>query len=110
VSRDDDARLDDISAAIDAISRHRLRGDLSDGLVFDAVRVRLIEVGEAVKGLSREARELSPHTPWSDIARMRDLLTHRYFDTSHAVISHTVDRDLPSLAEAVAIVRRDLPR
>ncbi len=26
-------------------------GDLSDGLVFDAVRIRLLEIGEAVKAL-----------------------------------------------------------
>lgn len=110
MSRDDAARLDDITAALDAISRHRARGDLADGLVFDAVRVRLIEVGEAVKGLSSEARGLAPDIPWGDVARMRDLLTHRYFDTSHAVVAHTVERDLSTLGRAVDDVRRRLPR
>ena len=33
-------RLADIQAAIDAIRSHLRRGDLSDGLVFDAIRVR----------------------------------------------------------------------
>jgi hypothetical protein len=42
-------RLADIQAAIDAIRSHLQRGDLSDGLVFDAVRIRLLEIGEAVK-------------------------------------------------------------
>jgi hypothetical protein len=40
-------RLDDIQAAIDAIRAHLQRGDLSDGLVFDAVRIRLLEIGAA---------------------------------------------------------------
>jgi uncharacterized protein with HEPN domain len=44
-------RLADIQAAIDAIRSHLQRGDLSDGLVFDAVRIRLLEIGEAVKAL-----------------------------------------------------------
>lgn len=44
-------RLADIIAAIEAIRLHLAKGDLSDGLVFDAVRVRLIEIGEAVKAL-----------------------------------------------------------
>jgi hypothetical protein len=44
-------RLADIQAAIDAVRSHLLRGDLSDGLVFDAVRIRLLEIGEAVKAL-----------------------------------------------------------
>jgi hypothetical protein len=45
-------RLADIQAAIDAIRSHLQRGDLSDGLVFDAVRIRLLEIGEAVKAQS----------------------------------------------------------
>ena len=51
MSRRDRQRLEDISAAIDPIAAHLQRGDLSDGLVFDAVRVRLIEIGEAVRAL-----------------------------------------------------------
>jgi hypothetical protein len=35
-------RLADIQAAIDAIRSHLQRGDLSDGLSFDAVRIRLL--------------------------------------------------------------------
>ncbi|WP_276963970.1 hypothetical protein [Ferrimicrobium acidiphilum] len=53
-SRHDDERLTDIIDAIDAIRSHLARGDLSDGLIFDAVRVRLIEIGEAVKALDPE--------------------------------------------------------
>lgn len=43
----DAQRLADIQAAIDAIHSHLQRGDLTDGLVFDAVRIRLLEIGEA---------------------------------------------------------------
>jgi hypothetical protein len=35
--------LRDILAAAEAISAHLQRGAITDGLVFDAVRVRLIE-------------------------------------------------------------------
>jgi len=49
VTRRDRQRLNDILAAVEAIRAHLERGDLDDGLVFDAVRVRLIEIGEAVK-------------------------------------------------------------
>ena len=43
----DAQRLTDIVVAIDAIRSHVERGDLTDGLVFDAVRIRLVEIGEA---------------------------------------------------------------
>ena len=101
MSRRDDERLDDVLAALAAIRDHLGRGDLSDGLVYDAVRVRLIEIGEAVKGLSAEVLATEPDLPWSEIARMRDHLAHRYFDTTHAIVASTVSQDLPQLRAAV---------
>jgi uncharacterized protein with HEPN domain len=101
LSRHDRQRLEDICAAIDAIAAHLQRGDLSDGLVFDAVRVRLIEIGEAVKALPENLLTSENQIPWSDIARLRDLLAHRYFDTSHSILQATVDHDLPALNAAI---------
>ena len=46
MSRQDEARLGDIVDAIAAIRGHLTRGDLHDGLVYDADRVRLIEIGD----------------------------------------------------------------
>jgi uncharacterized protein with HEPN domain len=90
-------RLADIQTAIDAIRSHLQRGDLSDGLIFDAVRIRLLEIGEAVKALPAELLDTQPSIPWRQIARMRDHLAHRYFDTAHAILQATVDDDLPEL-------------
>ncbi|WP_432510601.1 HepT-like ribonuclease domain-containing protein [Kineococcus sp. SYSU DK001] len=94
-------RLLDVRAALDAIGAHTRRGDLSDGLVFDAVRVRLIEIGEAVKALPDEVLAGEPSLPWSEIARMRDHLAHRYFDTTHSIVAATVSQDLPELRRAI---------
>ena len=69
MSRFDGQRLEDILAAIDAIRGHLDRGDLSDGLIFDAVRVRLIEIGEAVKALPTDLVATEPEIPWNEIAR-----------------------------------------
>jgi uncharacterized protein with HEPN domain len=100
--RRDSERLLDIREAVAAIRSHVARGPISDGLIFDAVRVRLIEIGEAVKLLPAELLAEEPTIPWADIARMRDRLAHRYFDTSHGIVSATVDRDLPLLERAVS--------
>ena len=94
-------RLADIQAAIDAIRSHVRRGGLSDGLIFDAVRIRLLEIGEAVKALPAELLDTQPSIPWRQIADMRDHLAHRYFDTAHAILQATVDDDLPELERAV---------
>ena len=100
MSRQDAARLTDIIEAIEAIRDHLTRGDLSDGLVYDAVRARLIEIGEAVKGVNAEFLDTEPQVAWSAIARMRDHLTHRYFDTDHAIVQDVVDNELGRLLEA----------
>jgi uncharacterized protein with HEPN domain len=102
-------RLADIQAAIDAIRSHLRRGDLSDGLVFDAVRIRLVEIGEAVKALPEDLLATQPSIPWRQIARMRDHLAHRYFDTAHAILQATVEEDLPDLERAIHALNLSLP-
>lgn len=101
MSRRDDERLADILASADAILSHLGRGSLDDGLVFDDVRVRLIEIGAAVKDISAEILATEPHIPWCDVAGMPDQLAHRYFDTAHGIVQATVDEDLPPLVAAV---------
>jgi len=94
-------RLSDIQAAIDAIHSHLERGTLADGLVFDAERIRLPEIGEGVKALPSELLDTQPGIPSLHIAGMRDHLAHRYFDTAHAILQATIDDDLPELESAV---------
>ena len=101
MSRHDEARLQDIIEAVDAIRSHLARGDLRDGMVYDAVRVRLIEIGEAVKAVDSGLLDSAPDVPWKEIARMRDHLAHRYLDTDHAIVQDVVDNDLAPLLDAV---------
>ena len=61
----DEQRLQDMLAAVDAIRVFTDRGDLSDGLIFDAVRIRLLEIGEAVKALPVALLDAEPTIPWS---------------------------------------------
>lgn len=48
--------------------------------------------------MSRNARQ---RLPWSEMARLRDHLTHRYFDTTHSIVAATVTQDLPELRRAI---------
>jgi uncharacterized protein with HEPN domain len=76
---------------------------------IDAVRIRLLEIGEAVKALPPELLATQPSIPWRQVARMRDHLAHRYFDTAHAILQATVDEDLPQLELAVQALTEALP-
>lgn len=110
MSRRDHERLAGILASADAILSHVGRGSLEDGLVFDAVRVRLIEIGEAVKDIGAETLATEPRIPWRDVAGMRDQLAHRYSDTAHGIVQATVDEDLPPLIAAVQRILAELGR
>lgn len=103
-------RLDDIRVACEAIMSHAARSGVPDDLVFDAIRIRLVEIGEAVKDLGEPTRRLEPGIPWAEIARMRDLLTHRYFDTTHAIVTATARNDIPELVAAVSRIQTRLGR
>ncbi len=71
------------------------------------MRVRLIEIGEAVKALPSDLLATEPDLPWAQVAGMCDRLAHRYFDTSHAILAATVEEDLPQVeAAALRLLQR----
>jgi uncharacterized protein with HEPN domain len=94
-------RLRDILNAVRVIERYRRRGSIEDDLVFDGYRMRLIEIGEAAKDLPTRLTSTEPDIPWREIARMRDHLSHRYFDTQREIVERVLTDDLEPLAAAV---------
>lgn len=105
MSRHTAERLQDIVTACEAIARYEKRIDCDDEIVFDAIRARLIEIGEAVKDLGVELAATEPGIPWTEIAGMRDYLAHRYFDTTHALVMTTARSDVPLRAAAIQRMR-----
>jgi uncharacterized protein with HEPN domain len=94
-------RLTDVTEAIAAINRHRARGDLDDPLVFDAVRMRLVEIGEAVGTLPAELLDTEPEVPWREVVAMRHTLAHHDYDTAIGILATTIDEDLGDLGAAI---------
>jgi uncharacterized protein with HEPN domain len=101
VSRSDSDLLEDIAEAITAIHAHLTHGPISVEIVMDAVAMRLLEIGEAVKSLSQVATAAEPDIKWADIAGIRDFLAHHYFATNPEIVQAAIDKDLPELVDAV---------
>jgi uncharacterized protein with HEPN domain len=102
--KDQIAYLDHIVDAIQDIQRYTSVGRdafVSDRMRQDAVIRKLEIIGEAVKNLSDEIKQLAPSTPWRKIAGMRDRLTHQYFGVDLGLVWTVVERDLPLLRTAV---------
>ena len=94
MSRSDPERLRDILECIEAIDRAeatvaRYPGDPDVAkIALDAVQSRVFTIGEAVKGLSLGLRQRYPDVPWSDMARMRDLIGHHYYKLDPQIVRH----------------------
>jgi uncharacterized protein with HEPN domain len=50
-----------------------------DNKTVDAVVRNLEIIGEAVKNLPEEIRDLRPEIEWKKVARFRDVVVHHYF-------------------------------
>jgi uncharacterized protein with HEPN domain len=73
----------------------------SDEKTQDAVVRQFEVVGEAAKKVSEAFRSQHPNVPWSQMAKMRDVLIHHYFGIDLSVVWETVQRDLPRLLSIV---------
>ena len=106
MSRSDVERLRDILDFVDAITRadatlRRYPEDADVALVaLDAVQYRVMAIGEAVKALSVPLRGAHPEVPWSDIARMRDLIGHHYYKLDPQIVRATIAEPIARLRAA----------
>ena len=67
----------------------------------DAVQRRLEIIGEAVKHLPKDLLEKYPDIPWRQVASMRDLLIHEYFNVSISQVWEVAERELPPLKATI---------
>jgi uncharacterized protein with HEPN domain len=115
VSRTDDQRLRDIVESIDAVDRADalLRAHPQDAEVeqvaLDAIHYRVFTIGEAVKALSSDLRAAHPEVPWSDIARMRDLIGHHYDKLDPQIVRATIGDPIARLRAACEAILAGSP-
>src|SRR3989344_8245772 len=99
--------LADIIQSIDLIAQYI--GNLDAEKFFntdylekqDAVAKRLEIIGEAVKNLSDDFKNIHPEIPWHKAAAMRNILIHEYFDIDHDLIWKTLTESLPEFKTAI---------
>jgi uncharacterized protein with HEPN domain len=60
-----------------------------------------------VKNLSPETRAAEPQIQWADIAGLRDLIAHEYFQIEIRRVLDIVERDLPPLEQAISRLLED---
>jgi len=76
----------------------------------DAIIRRLEIIGEAVKNLPMPFRSKYTDIPWKQIAGMRDILIHEYFDVDLVLTWRVVKQELPSIKKRLAAILNDTIR
>ena len=66
-----------------------------DRFLQDAIIRRLEIIGEAVKNLPTSFKAKHPDIPWRQMAGMRDVLIHEYFDVDLFLTWKVVKQELP---------------
>ena len=93
----DDERVTDALDAVRKIASWRGTRDSSDDMFRSAVLRELGVVGEAVNHLSKEYTSDRPGVRWRQIAGLRNVLVHEYWDTAWPLIERLLDEHLPTL-------------
>ena len=102
MSRSDAHRLADMLMAADEIAAIVRRGRHafdSDVVLRRAVERCLEIIGEASKAVSPALTEAHPEIPWSDMAKIRDRLSHHYHRVDPSQLWIIAAHDVPATSE-----------
>ncbi len=104
MSRSDVHRLADMLMAADEIAAIVQRG--RDAFDEDVVLRRAVErcleiIGEASKAMSSDVTDAHPDIPWSDMAKVRDRLSHHYHRIDPSQLWTMATQDVPVVVRLV---------
>lgn len=109
MTRADTQRIDDMLSATSEIADIVSRG--RDAYDHDIALRRAVErcleiLGESSKMVGADTRGEMEDVPWSDLARVRDRLSHHYHRIDPDQIWTIATADVPAVAEALRAWRR----
>jgi uncharacterized protein with HEPN domain len=77
------------------------RDFIEDDKTSSAVVRKLEIIGEASKNIPKEIRMKYKEVPWSDMAKMRDKITHFYFGVDYEIVWKVIKERLPTLKQQI---------
>jgi uncharacterized protein with HEPN domain len=84
------------------------RGEfLADEKTRSAVAFKIENIGEASKNVPKQIKAKYNDLPWTEMARMRDKITHFYFGINYEVVWAVVKKELPAIEPAIVKLLSD---
>ena len=117
----DDLIIDNLQSIIDSIELIEIRFSgiakaddfllSTDGvLILDSICMRLQVIGELLKKVHKidpMIWEGYPLIEWSNIMKLRDIISHHYDHVDHEIIYDICNNKIPALKRAVALIFKD---
>lgn len=106
LSESDVANLEEIKYALSHIELYvrpvkSLDELLHNNLIYDAVQMNFIIIGEASKRVSKKVREDNPQIDWKRIISYRNFVVHEYFGVDIKVLWGAITFELPKLKSEI---------
>jgi uncharacterized protein with HEPN domain len=101
-------RLHHMIEAAHAIEAYTARGRNAfdaDTAIQDAILYQIIVLGEAAKSVAKADADLTnelSEVEWSLLAKMRDRVAHRYWETDRELVWATATKDIPELSATLS--------
>ena len=70
----------------------------------------LVQIGEYVKRLSEELKNIHNTINWSGIAGLRDFIVHGYEKIEFEVLWRTLTKEVPALEDYLKSIKKELKR
>ncbi len=103
-----------IQDSIQKIFRFSLNLDTShhlyqDEVIFDAVLMNFVIIGESAARLTKELKDEAKHIPWKEIIAFRNIVAHNYFGVDPEEVFDIIKNHLPSLQKQIKKLIDDIP-
>lgn len=100
--------LDSITKIEKFIKNMNFEQFVKDEKTNNAVIHKLEIIGEATKNIPPDIRNKYKEIPWSDMAKIRDKISHFYFGIRYEIIWKVVKKRLPQLKPVIKKILNDL--
>ena len=81
-------------------------------MLLDSICMQLIAIGQGIKDIdkvtNKELLKNYPQVPWRNIAGIRDILSHNYFNLNAETVFGILGNDIKELKDTLEIIIGDL--
>lgn len=109
MKRDYKLFIEDISTCVKQIEEY-LNGVSEENFykndsLQSAVMMKLQIIGEASRNIPNSVKAVNPSMPWRELANVRDLIAHGYYQIGASYIWKTAKNQIPKIKEALKNIR-----